>query len=293
MGWEEDREAERARRSEFAGFCATVAAELGAELDPDPDRTWGVQIVSAAGNGTGYSLSMPGRDGKTEISPIYPNSTYGGGSRGRIGVSVSRGPRAVAAEITRRLVPVYRERLAAIVAHDAEEAAQQNARAALAARIEALFPPNPEGTGDDPGVRRRDPRRVYEPGRLHSYRSHNTDLVVRPRFHEGGTVKFSGWGAEVEFEGFRVPAEAAVAMLAALAEWTDAWRAAATPPAPAGAAPPEPPAPPEVPQMTRPSPPEPPPHPPGRAGRPAPAPQFPAGSLDLIRRLADEAGTLS
>jgi hypothetical protein len=249
-------------RSEFRDFAAKVAAELGMDLDTGSEYTWCETILSVTGDGTGYVLGLPRvQDRRSEIHPVWPR-TRASHPALRIGVTISRGPHAVAADIARRLARPYREALRAIAAYDREEAAEQAARAALAARIAALFP---EGKVSAPS---------------HCQNDYRTELIIHGENLRGGSVKFHGDGGEAEFDRFRVPAEVAVAMLAAWAQ--------APPPAPAPVPPPVPdPGPVAVPEMqaVAPAPPL-----PARVRAPRPAPADPSGLLARAARLLGEAG---
>ena len=117
------------------------------------------------------------------------------GERPEITVRANRGPGVIAAEIDRRLIPIYQATLARIRAHDASEQAGQQARDTLAAYIAGLFP---AGAAAMPG---------------HCQTSTRSQITVSLPGGQGGWVKFSGDGREAEFERFRVPAAVALRML--------------------------------------------------------------------------------
>src|SRR5262245_52049625 len=115
---EEYRLEQEAKRRFKREFVPQVAAELGMTAQYD-DEAWGGRVTDAEGRG--YHLGYPYK-GKTEIHPIYPRTSFGfyQTERGQIGVSVSRGPQAVAKEIRRRLEPVYEAALAKVHAYEAD-----------------------------------------------------------------------------------------------------------------------------------------------------------------------------
>jgi len=206
MGWQEDYAREKAEKAHFKEvFVPAVAAELnalgsfpglvGADTDVEP---WGGRIID--GDGRGYYLGYPFK-GKTEITPIYPRSSFGWykTDRGKIGVSVSRGPQAVAREIARRLAPVYEAALAKVLAYEADLAVDQGQRGVLTEKLAALFPDNC----------------VSAPS--HSQSEYSTQLVIHGPGSGGGWVQYSGGGGDVMIganHGFRVPAGVATQMLA-------------------------------------------------------------------------------
>lgn len=194
-----EREAKRRFREEF---LPKVAAEMGMTAEHDDDA-WGGRIKDAEGNG--YYLGFPYK-GKTEITPIYPRSSFGWyrTERGKIGVSVSRGPAAVAKEIRRRLEPVYREALAKVLAYEADLAVDAGARSVVTDKFTTMFPS---------GI-------VSLPS--HSQNEHQTELVIHGPGLGGGWVRYSGHGGEVTIgaqHGFRVPAEVATQMLSVYADY--------------------------------------------------------------------------
>jgi FAD/FMN-containing dehydrogenase len=127
----------------------------------------------------------------------YPhNSSYfPDGCRRHITVRADRGPRAIAAEIDRRLMPGYRETVARIREYDARQQAQQQAREHLAAFITGLFP---AGMTSMPG---------------HCQSDYQSEVILHLADVQGGRIKFHADGSEVEFERFRVPAAVALRML--------------------------------------------------------------------------------
>lgn len=186
---------------QFLDFAAKLASELGLELDQGRLWAWCVFLVSYSGDGTGYCLTRPRGDMRTEVTPIYPPTSYSfpdlpgcleGG--GRIGLTISRGPHAVAVDIDRHLAPAYRARLTAIAEHDTAEARLTGQREELAAQIAGLFPD------------------AARPS--HCQGNHSTTVSIYGPGYCGGQVRFSGGAAEVEFIRFRIPAKVALEMLA-------------------------------------------------------------------------------
>ena len=198
----------------FADLVAKTASELGMYVKPrdearDPvvyDWT-GADIVSATGDGTGYHLSSPVGTGRSEIVPHWPVTTYSyaydGSDHVRCTVDCGRGPHAIAADITRKLAPVYRSTLAKIAAHEAEAAADQAARDQLTAEITTLM----DG-------------RVHAASHSNNWRT--THLSLSGPGYSGFAVEFSGDGGEMTLgghNGLRVPAEVGLDILRVWAGW--------------------------------------------------------------------------
>lgn len=201
--WAEEYRLEQEAKRRFKyEFVPKVAAELGMTAEAD-EEAWGGRIKDTQGRG--YYLSYPYK-GKTEISPIYPRSTFGfyKTERGKIGVSVSRGPQVVAREITRRLAPIYESALAKVEAYEADLAVDQGSRSVLTDKLASLFP---SGTVSTPG---------------HCQSEHQTELIIHGPGLGGGQVRYTGHGGEVTIganHGFRVPAEVATQMLAVYGDY--------------------------------------------------------------------------
>jgi hypothetical protein len=195
--WQAEMAQERKDKAAFKELAAQVAARLDMTLDPDAE-CWGARI--GAPDGRGYFLGFPHK-GKTEISPMYPQSSFGfyQTERGRIGVSVSRGAAVIAAEINRRLAPLYAANLAKVLDYEADLAVDQGARSVLADKLAGLFP---DGCTHSPD---------------HRQSERETELIVNGPGLGGGSVRYSGGGGEVTIggnHGFRVPAGVATQMLA-------------------------------------------------------------------------------
>jgi hypothetical protein len=94
----------------FITFADKVAASLGMTLDETRDVSWHDARITD-GMGRGYRLA-PVRDSSTrvEISAVYPQTSYWfDDDDGKpITCARTRGPEAVAADITRRLAPGMR-----------------------------------------------------------------------------------------------------------------------------------------------------------------------------------------
>src|SRR5690349_24873057 len=89
-----------------AGFLATALGSTW-RVDPEYDSSWGAKLEGP--DGLSLLLNMSTR-GKVEISGFMPANPDGGRfPNTHIGVSRDRGPEAIAREITRRLLPPYRE----------------------------------------------------------------------------------------------------------------------------------------------------------------------------------------
>ena len=95
---------------EFITFVGKVAASLGMTLDETWDVSWhGARITD--GMGRGYRLApVRGSSTRVEISAVYPQTSYwfDDDDRKPITCARTRGPEAVAADITRRLAPGMR-----------------------------------------------------------------------------------------------------------------------------------------------------------------------------------------
>jgi hypothetical protein len=137
--------------------------------------------------------------GSVTIIGIFPPSRHlvRAGIRARITVNASRGPAAIAGEVTRRLLPAYRELLAAVQARNAADAAAAGVRDAVVAAITAVFP--------------------SEPGSQVTFCRRPDCTVLYVNTACGwGQVRISGDAAMVELQFSDVPAAAAVPMLAAM-----------------------------------------------------------------------------
>jgi hypothetical protein len=162
------------------------------------DLTWDGHGVRLGTEGNGLYLGEPhNQRGRVQAGGWYPhNSSYfPDGCRRHITIRADRGPGAIAAEIDRRLMPVYRDTVAKIHEYDARQQAQQQARDHLAAYITGLFP---AGMTSMPG---------------HCQSDYQSEVILHLAGVQGGRVKFHGDGSEVEFERFRVPAAVALRML--------------------------------------------------------------------------------
>jgi hypothetical protein len=203
-------------RDLFTDLVAKTAAELGMYVkEPDPDEGvydhTGAEIISATGDGTGYRLSSPcwehsGREvGRTSIHPIWPATHYyyAPGDQPSCSCDCDRGPHAIAADIARKLAPVYRATLAKIAVFDATVAAEQAARDALTAQISDLVG-----------------GRYHAAGHAQSW--HSTSLQLHGPGYAGITVEFDGDGTEMRIGGsygMRVPADVGLEVLEVWAGW--------------------------------------------------------------------------
>lgn len=188
-------------RRGFAEFTAKLAAELGISVTRVGEHGFGTRIGGVDGE-PGYFVNEPWNAARrVEVTGVYPKSDYWCRTRPSITAAMSRGPVAVAGDIRRRLEPGYLEVLAQTNAYNEQAARDAHGRERTAAAIEALFP-----------------------GQTHRVSHRQTErstTVAIGNFGLGGDVKMSGAGAETWFEGFRVPAEAGLEMLAAYAAWRD------------------------------------------------------------------------
>lgn len=178
---------------QLAGLATQVGGPLGMTLD----LSWSGHGVRIGTEGDGLYLAEPSNQrGRVEIHGWFPHTRYWfDGQRKHITVRADRGPRVIAAEITARLLPVYRAAMVKVREHDAEEQAGQRNRDTLAAYITGLFPAG----------------KTAMPG--HCQDNHRSEIILHLPGHLGGYVKFHGDGGEVEFDRFRVPAAVALRML--------------------------------------------------------------------------------
>lgn len=184
---------------EFITFAGKVAADLGMTVDTTWEPDWnGVRITDGAGRG--YRLSALGAS-RVEVRMVFAQTNYWfeRDDRKPITCARARGPVAVAADITRRLVPRYEALLAKLANWDAVRQAEDSARLALAAAIEAAFPP---GCLSFPSHRQTEGR---------------TELIIYGPAHFGGSVRMFAAAEHAEFESLRVPRSVAVAMPACFA----------------------------------------------------------------------------
>lgn len=186
---------------EFITFADKVAASLGMTLDETWDVSWhGARITD--GMGRGYRPApVRGSSTRVEISAVYPQTSYwfDDDDRKPITCARTRRPEAVAADITRRLAPRYEAVLARIRDWDAVRHAEESARLALLAAIEAAFPPGC----------------VSFPSHLQS--EGRSSLIIYGPGHLGGQIRMFFDAEDVEIQDLRVPRPVAVAMLAAFA----------------------------------------------------------------------------
>jgi hypothetical protein len=186
---------------EFITFAGKVAASLGMTVDDTWDISWhGARITD--GMGRGYRLApVRGSSTRVEISAVYPQTSYwfDDDDRKPITCARTRGPEAVAADITRHLGPRYEAVLARMRDWDAVRHAEESAQLALVAAIEATFPPGC----------------VSFPSHLQS--EGRSSLVIYGPRHLGGQIRGIFDAEDVEIQDLRVPRPVAVAMLAAFA----------------------------------------------------------------------------
>jgi hypothetical protein len=181
-----------------AAIARDVAAELQMTAEPGPAAD-GSDAWLTCGPERLRICASRAAPGSVTIIGIFPPSQHlvRAGIRARITVNASRGAAAIAGEVTRRLLPAYRDLLAAVHARNAADTAAAVARDAVAAAITAVFPPEP-----------RSPVTVYR-------RPDCTVLYVNTACG-WGQVRISGDTAIVELQLSDVPAAAAMPMLAAM-----------------------------------------------------------------------------
>jgi FAD/FMN-containing dehydrogenase len=179
---------------------AELAIRCGDLLGMPLDRAWDGHGVRIGTEGNGLYLSEPYHQrGRLQISGWYPDSRTWPRGAVHITVRADRGPRAIAAEVTRRLLPAYRATVAEIREYDARQQAEQQARDRLAGYVTGLFPSGLTSMPD------------------HCQSDYQSEVILYLAGHLGGHVKFHGDGSEVELERFRVPAAVALRMLETVA----------------------------------------------------------------------------
>ena len=176
---------------------AELAVRVGRVLGMPLDRTWDGHGVRLGTEGDGLYLHEPyNQRGRIDVRGWFPPSSHWfSGERANITVRADRGPDVIAAEITRRLLPGYREAARSAREWLAADQAEKQARARLAAHISGLFP---DGIASMPAHCQSDGR---------------TEVILHLPGSLGGYVKFYRDGHDVEFERFRVPAAVALRML--------------------------------------------------------------------------------
>ena len=185
---------------------AELGSKAGELLGMPLDLTWDSSGVRLGTEGDGVYMHEPyNRQGRIEITGWHPGCTYSfrGDGRRSISVRADRGPGVIAAEIQARLLPGYRETVIKIREHNEAEAAETQAREHLAGLICGLFP---AGVTSMPS---------------HCQSSGRSEVIVRLPGYQGGEVKLSSNGGEVQFDRFRVPAAVALRMLEIASILTD------------------------------------------------------------------------
>lgn len=179
---------------QLAGLASQAGQLLGLTLD----LTWPGPGVRIGTEGDGFYLRTPsGTPGRISITGWFPVTSYGyrPGDRKAITVRADRGPAAIAAEITSRMLPAYREAVTRARAHDAAEKAAKQARDTLAAYITGLFPAKATAMPS------------------HSQTDYRSEILLYLPGSQGGYIKFHGDGSQVELERFKIPAAVALRML--------------------------------------------------------------------------------
>jgi len=176
---------------------AELASKAGELLGMGLDLTWDGHGVRIGTEGNGLYLSEPyDQRGRVRLSGWFPVTSCRESGRHHITVRADRGPKAIAAEADRRLLPGYRAAMAKVREYDAREKAMQQARDTLTAYVRGLFPGGA----------------TYMPA--HCQSDARAEVIVRlGKDLQGGCVRISHDGSEVEFERFRVPAAVALRML--------------------------------------------------------------------------------
>lgn len=128
-------------RAELPTLAAQIARELGSGWSVDTPNEWNVRLIGP--NREHLPMHVPWNSkGQVRISGSYPIgiTTLYGVSLPGIGVSASRGAKAIAKEITRRLLPEYAPVLVEILRRHHERELSQFRQRDVAASIAARFP---------------------------------------------------------------------------------------------------------------------------------------------------------
>jgi hypothetical protein len=119
---------------------AATCLGTGWQVAPDSD-TFAAWLTHPDGRELHLSASC-GPAPRIEVTVYYPPSDYHFDEldRPQISIPADRGPAVLAAEITRRLLPIYQAVLADVHAHLAKQASRKAARVEVAARLTAELP---------------------------------------------------------------------------------------------------------------------------------------------------------
>jgi hypothetical protein len=120
---------------EFRKIARAVAAELGDAWSLGDEIGWGFQMNGPGGQRLHIASEKGGR---AEIHGVYPSPTayyFDGEQHRSIGVSLSRGPEAIAREIRRRVMPDYVATLAKVKAADERHREAYEARQEYAGKV--------------------------------------------------------------------------------------------------------------------------------------------------------------
>jgi len=185
------------RNRQIAALAADVARRLGPgwATDLDDDDYAGTHIVSGP---VRLYICRSRIAGQVNISGSLPHTTLRV-DRSDINVSLARGAKVIAAEIRRRLLPLYQASLDRVLAYDVEQAHNHGAREVTLGKIAAMFP----------GSHVREIASAYK--------ASDADVVIEARCGGRGTVQASGDAAELTLELRGVPADVALRMLELLA----------------------------------------------------------------------------
>jgi hypothetical protein len=181
------------RNPEIAVLAADVARCLGPGWTPEPDDDYhGMHIAN--GPMRLYISPARGTDAQIHVSGTLPQ-THLRVDRGGINVSKSRGPRRIAADIQRRLLPRYQEALDRVLSHQADQAHNHRARQDTLGQIADMFP----------GSHVREINSAYKDSAA--------DVVINARCGASGTIHAFDDAERLSIELRNVPADFAIRML--------------------------------------------------------------------------------
>jgi chorismate mutase len=183
---------------DVAALSREIATELQMTAEPGPSAD-GSEAWLTRGQEQLRICASRASPGRVTIIGIFPPSRHRSRAmiRARITVNASRGAAVVAREVTRRLLPAYRDLLADVQARNAADAADAAARNAVAAAISATFPPGPGS-------------------QITAYQTPGCCVLHVNAACGWGHVRICGDGTIVHLKLSDVPAAAALPMLAAL-----------------------------------------------------------------------------
>ena len=134
--------------ADITELAAAVAAHLDGDWTAKADNPNNSTLTCTDGRVLELS-NWAHRRGQTTIKGNYPEAARAGRTTHSINVGTARGSRAMASEITRRLLPAYDPEYAAAQEYAARSADDDRVRAAVVAQLLAAMPGSTEETDRD------------------------------------------------------------------------------------------------------------------------------------------------